>query len=463
MKNGWGIILGALLLYSSCNDHDPGLEHLVETGEELSGGATTVHDESVNAFGHAAPNLTGNKDLEFVTGNAFFKRNWVTAPSSTENLDGLGPLFNTRSCSSCHALDGRGAPPLAGEEPVSLLFRLSRPGKIEWETIDDENYGGQFNPLAILGVEPEGIVSIDYEIINGQFGDGITYELKKPIYSFENLKYGPFPDDLMISPRIAPHMVGLGLLEAIEEETILGFADPDDLDGDGISGKANYVREVISDEQLIGRFGWKANQPTVRQQVAGAFQGDIGITSNIFPNQPCASGQADCHESISGGEPELTDDILDRVTLYSEVLAVPARRNWDNPDVLSGKMIFSDLGCSSCHIPKITTGSHPEHPELSNQIIRPFTDLLLHDMGEGLADHRPDGFANGNEWKTPPLWGIGLIKTVSGHTNFLHDGRARNLEEAILWHGGEADSIKEAYKKLSAADREAVIKFLESL
>lgn len=435
-----------------------------EEGEQMSGGQTTVFNESVNAFGEAAPNLSGNKDLFFVTGNAFFKRNWVTAPASTEDLDGLGPLFNARSCSTCHNLDGRGSPPeSADEQPVDLLFRLKRPTAEEYQTKPDENYGGQFNHLSVLGVEPEGEVWVTYNEIPGEYPDGTTYSLREPVYEFKNLNYGEFADDITISPRIAQHLVGLGLLEAIDEETLHSLADPDDADGDGISGKMNVVYDFESDKMVPGRFGWKANQPSVRQQTALAFREDIGITSELFPDELCAEFQTECQESRSGGEPELTNSILDRVTLYMQVIAVPARRNWNEPDVLKGKRAFHNIGCVSCHIPKLKTGEHKDHPELSNQTIYPYTDLLLHDMGEGLADHSPDARATGMEWRTPPLWGIGLVETVSGHTYFLHDGRARNLEEAILWHGGEAEESKEQFKALDKQERDNVIKFLNSL
>ncbi|RJE70387.1 di-heme oxidoredictase family protein [Reichenbachiella sp. MSK19-1] len=458
------ILLGGLLgiLFASCGpEAEVPYQAFLEEGEEFGGGATTILDESVNAFGQAAPNLTGDKDLLFVTGNAFFKRNWVTAPASTEDLDGLGPYFNARSCSACHALDGRAAPPLTpDEEPLGLLFRLSKPSG--GEDLPDDNYGFQIQPHGILAVEGEGFVSVSYREQPGIYPDGTTYSLRNPIYDFSKLNYGSLEPETQVSPRIGPQMIGLGLLEAIAEETLLGFADPEDANGDGISGRANYVMNVETGMMQIGRFGWKANQPTVRQQVAGAFNGDIGITSSLFPDQPCAPNQ-DCSEIAHGGDPELTEDILDRVSLYSEVLAVPRRRDWEEPEVLKGKGLFESVGCVSCHIPKIVTGNYDVHPEFSNETIRPYTDLLLHDMGSGLADNRPDGLADGQEWKTPPLWGLGLIHVVSGHTYLLHDGRARNIEEAILWHGGEAKTSQQNFKDLDKSGRSALIKFIESL
>lgn len=457
---GWAL----LVLFSACKTEDEKpYESLLEEGEEFSGGDVTVYDESVNAFGHAAPNLTDEEDFQFVTGNAFFKRNWVTAPASTADLDGLGPFFNARSCSSCHALDGRAAPPASPEEePLGLLFRLSRPSGIEWEPLPDDNYGYQIQPHGILGVDGEGFVKVSYVEVGGTYPDGSTYSLRQPHYDFSGLNYGPLNDATQVSPRIGPQMIGLGLLEAIPEVTLLSYADPDDTNGDGISGRPNYIKDVRTGNDVIGRFGWKANQPTVRQQVAGAFNGDIGITSSLFPDQPCAPNQ-NCDEIMNGGSPELSEDILDRVSLYSEVLAVPRRRNWDQVEVLQGKGLFQTIGCAGCHLPKLMTGEYEVHPKFSNQTIRPYTDLLLHDMGEGLADHRPDGLASGSEWKTPPLWGLGLIHVVSGHTYLLHDGRARNIEEAILWHDGEAANARDKFKSLKKSEREALITFIESL
>ncbi len=448
---------------AACEQDDDGIDYL-EEGEEFGGGAATVFDESVNAFGNPAPNLLGDGDLLFITGNSFFNRNWVTSPASTEDLDGLGPLFNSRSCSGCHFKDGKGQPPAPGEPLVSMLFRLSKPGKsANGGPVADPNYGLQLADRAILGVAREGTVNITYEEIPGEFADGQSYSLRKPRYEFTELGYGALDDDILFSPRVAPHMVGLGLLEAIDEATILGFEDPQDADGDGISGRANRVWDVAASKVNIGRFGWKANQPNLRQQTAGAFVGDIGITSSLFPEENCSANQTDCQNAFNEGQPELKGSIFDKVTFYSSTLAVPKRRLWDDPVVLRGKQLFFESNCIGCHIPKITTGNSGNIPEFYQQLIRPYTDLLLHDMGDELADGRPDFEASGNEWRTPPLWGIGLIETVNGHTNFLHDGRARNLEEAVLWHGGEAENSKQAFLNMNKTDREALIKFLDSL
>jgi len=286
--------------------------------------------------------------------------------------------------------------------------------------------------------------------------------LRRPVYSLQNAAYGEPDPEMMISPRVANQMIGLGLLEAVPEEAILALADPDDRDGDGISGRPNYVRDVAGDRTVLGRFGWKANEPTVAQQTAGAFLGDMGITTPVFPEQNCTDAIAGCATAADGGSPEIEPDDFQKVVLYASTLAVPARRDWDDPQVLQGKALFNEIGCTACHKPILATGAHPTIPALSNQTIRPYTDLLLHDMGEGLADGRPDYEADGREWRTPPLWGIGLIETVNGHTHFLHDGRARNLTEAILWHGGEAQAARDRFAVLGQTEREALLRFLNS-
>ncbi|WP_340152907.1 di-heme oxidoredictase family protein [uncultured Marivirga sp.] len=426
------------------------------------GGRATTDDFSVNAFGHAAPNISSDQQMQFVTGNAFFKRNWVTAPSSTTDLDGLGALFNAKSCSSCHFLDGKGEPGFEKGQSSALLFRLSVPTE-GGKTKPEPNYGNQFNHLAILGEKEEGQVEINYEEIIGAYPDGERYSLRKPLYTFTQLNYGSMQQDVLVSPRVAPHIIGLGLLEAIAADDILALADPQDHNSDGVSGRPNYVKNVLTDSLQLGRFGWKANEPNVRQQVAAAFQGDMGLSSSLFPAENETSNQGKLIQAENGGNPEVSDDILDRVTLYSQVLAVPKRREPNSEKVMQGAQLFSEIGCSSCHNPSFTTAQHNDIPEFSKQKIYPYTDLLVHDMGEELADHRPDGDASGVEWRTAPLWGIGLVKTVNGHTTLLHDGRARNVEEAILWHGGEAEKTKTEFKNLSKIERENLISFVNSL
>ena len=329
-------------------------------------------------------------------------------------------------------------------------------------SFSDPIYGGQLQDNAILGQTVKGKFNIVYQDIVETFEDGTVVILRKPNYHINSLGFGGLAADVKISPRVANQMVGLGLLEAIDESTLLKWADPSDNNKDGISGKLNYVYDIVSNSKKIGRFGWKANQPNVRQQVAAAFSGDIGITSSLFPTENCPPG-VDCDAIPNGGSPEITDSNLNKVALYSSTLAVPARRNYTEQNVLEGKKIFETINCTSCHIAKVQTGNTHAITALRNQTIRPYTDLLLHDMGAGLADNAPDFEASGSEWRTQPLWGIGLINTVNKHTNLMHDGRARNVTEAILWHGGEAQKAKDSFKKLPVTERDKLVEFINSL
>ena len=453
--------LAFVLVLASCTSD----ELRPEPGEELAGGETTVFDAGTHAFMLSARNLEDMHESAFFVGNSFFNKNWVIAPSSTTARDGLGPTFNARSCSGCHFKDGRGRPPLTDDEPLlSMLVRLSVPGEgPNGDPLPEPNYGGQLQGDAIPGVPREADVLVTWTETPGSYADGETYSLRSPAISFSNLAYGPMASDVLTSARVAPQMIGLGLLEALDEATILAFADPDDADQNGISGRPNYVWDPISESTVIGRFGWKANQPGLRQQNAGAFLGDIGITSSVHDQQNCPPSQAECQGAMTGGDPELSDDLLDDITTYSRLLAVPARRSVDDAEVLAGREQFHALGCADCHVPQLQTGELEDFPEVSNQAIWPYTDLLLHDMGEGLGDERPDFEADGSEWRTPPLWGIGLFAVVNDHTFYLHDGRARNLAEAVLWHGGEAEAAKQAFVEADATDRAALLRFLESL
>lgn len=458
-------LLPLALFGAACSESSPAPSGpSAEPGEELSGGETTVFDDSQNAFSLSVRNMTQERRSTFYVGNSFFKENWVIAPSSTEGRDGLGPLYNARSCSGCHFMDGRGSPPADLAEPLlAVLVRLSIPGtNAHGGPLPEPTYGGQLQPKAIPGVTPEGEAFVTYEEVPGKYEDGEAYSLRQPTYTIMNGR-GEMQSDVMRSPRVAPAMVGLGLLEAIDEKDLLAAEDPNDADGDGISGRANHVWDEARGAISIGRFGWKSNQPTLAQQTAGAFLGDMGITTSLFTTDECSGAEADCAAAPNGGSPEASPEILNSVTFYSTTLAVPARRDWTDAVVLRGKTLFTEAGCAKCHAARFETGTLEGYPELSGQTIRPYTDLLLHDMGEALADDRPDYEADGREWRTPPLWGMGLVEVVNGHTTLLHDGRARNAAEAILWHGGEGESSREAFRKMNHEDREALLRFLESL
>ncbi|MCB1100460.1 MAG: c-type cytochrome [Verrucomicrobiae bacterium] len=433
----------------------------------MSGGSTTVVITGPDAFSHPLANVSRSDRRAHVVGNSLFNNNWVIAPSSTAARDGLGPMFHARSCSGCHVRDGRGSPPAPGEVMTSLLIRLSVPGKDEnGGPLGDPVYGTQLAVRAIPEAQPEGDVRIEYQEIPGTYADGTTYSLRRPRYTFiASGAYGAPNDKILIGPRLAPPVHGLGLLEAVPEAAILALADPEDMDSDGISGRPNRVWNPERKRHELGRFGWKANQPDIRQQTADAFRSDIGITSPIRPEEDFTDSQSALLSGLhTGGAPEISQELFDKVVRYQQTLAPPARRDWKEPEVLQGKELFHRIQCATCHTPTLHTAeTWEEVPELSNQTIWPYTDLLLHDMGPELADDRPDFDATGNEWRTPPLWGIGLVATVNDHTYFLHDGRARNLEEAVLWHGGEAEASREAFKKLNQSERQALLKFLESL
>lgn len=437
-----------------------------------SGGGTSVSKEGPNAFSLPAGNLPMSKRLDFSVGNSFFRNPWVQAPASTDARDGLGPLFNTNGCQNCHIKDGRGHPPEADDlHAVSMLVRLSIPAMtpeqkkayIKDGVIPEPTYGGQLQDFALQDQVAEGKIEITYQEIPVTFADGTQVSLRKPNLSITQLGYGEMHPQTQMSARVAPPMIGLGLLESIPDQTLKAWADEQDKNGDGISGKINLVWDVRSNDFAIGRFGWKAGQPNLMQQNAAAFNGDVGLTSNLFPNENCTSKQTICRDLPNGGSPEVSDNILDFVEFYSQHLAVPVRRNVDLPEVKLGQQLFAKAGCESCHKTNVKTAVREDLPALSNQTIHPYTDMLLHDMGPGLADNRPEYLANGQEWRTQPLWGIGYTEEVNGHTYFLHDGRARNLMEAVLWHGGEAEMAKQKVLKFNQKERDALIAFLNSL
>ncbi|WP_060478099.1 di-heme oxidoreductase family protein [Pseudomonas monteilii] len=446
-----------------------------EPGEALSGGQATVLRNDRNAFSLPSANLSAERRLDFAVGNSFFRNPWVIAPSTTTARDGLGPLFNTTACQNCHVRDGRGHPPEPGDSnAVGMLVRLSIPDQpylakvIErLGVVPEPVYGTQLQDMAIPGVAPEGKVRVSYSTQTVTFKDGHTVQLRRPSLDITQLGYGPMHPDTRFSARVAPPMIGLGLLEAIPEAAILANEDPDDRNHDGIRGRANRVWDDAQGKTVVGRFGWKAGQPNVNQQNAHAFVGDMGLTSTLQPKDDCTAAQVDCLAAPNGNgegdEKEVSDNILRLVTFYTRNLGVPARRDVDAPHVLAGKNLFFQAGCQACHVPQFTTAANTAQAELASQVIRPYSDLLLHDMGPGLSDERTEFSTNGQDWRTPPLWGIGLTETVSGHTQFLHDGRARNLLEAVLWHGGEAQRARDHVLTFNAEQRAALLAFLNSL
>jgi len=421
----------------------------LEDGELAPGGDTTTPETGIGAFTVQAANLPLARRGDFESGLQFFQLPWVVAPGRPE-ADGLGPTFHSDTCLGCHVRNGRG-----GLSTILLRIGLGP---------DNEpvpGYGSQLQPFGIAAVSGEGTPARTEVPVTHVRANGKTASLLGVTYTIQNPAFGPLGPALRISPRIAPQIVGQGLLEAIAEADLIANADPNDTNGDGVSGRVHWVDD--GGALRVGRFGWKAMHASVESQTAAAFAEDIGITSSRFPDVNCPEGQTACRAAPSGGAPELGATRLAVTVAYMRLLGVPQRRGGDTIEVLRGKALFTSTGCASCHTPSFVTRKDASEPELAGQRIWPYSDLLLHDMGERLADHRKEGDAGEREWRTPPLWGLGLVPIVNGTRHLLHDGRARTLEEAILWHDGEAAAARLAYEKLPALARAELEAFVESL
>lgn len=445
-----------------------------DIGELQPGGDMTVKQLAHNTFIDIGGNVDRMQELEFWSGFSFFRDPWVVAPASTTGRDGVGPLFNTRSCITCHHDGGRGPmSPVGLHKPSSLLIRIG--STIEGVNAVDPNYGAQIQPRSItllnksITEQPQGEAMLDlqYETINGQYADGSPYELIKPSYTLSHFSHGPIASNLDLSPRYAPSIYGMGLLDAISDKDLLVQEDINDNNNDGISAKYNRVTDHITNKQkAIGRFGFKALHPTLDQQVAAAFVGDIGITNPVFPNENCTEVQIGCQQVASIGHPtglEAPERVMRRVNAFSAFIGVQPARNLTSKTAQQGRSLFYQVGCNNCHTPSYTTDKDYPLKELANQQIWPYTDLALHDMGEGLSDGVTEFDANGREWRTPPLWSIGLQKELSTTARFLHDGRARSIEEAILWHGGEAEASQQKFIQMTKAQRESLLTFVKSI
>lgn len=460
MKSYYLGLLFLPFLFVSCNkDNDSVYEPSPDLQERLmAGGETTVFLASSNAYSSPATNLSGSSLAFHLDGDFQFETVFVTAPAPVNS--GVGPIFNNSSCIGCHPKDGRSAFPTNINALSGFFLRASMPG------IGDNNapipvpgFGEQIQNQAIFGFEPEAKFHVTFSPILETFADGTQLTLQKPTYSLIDT-YIPFPAEAQLSPRLASPVFGLGLLEAIPEYYILSNEDVNDADGDGISGKANYVYDNVTRSVKLGRFGWKANTASVMEQCAGAYVHDMGVTNPVFPFET-GYGQSNGDDGLND-DAEISQALLDEITFYCQTLGVPAPRNLNDDSVKRGSALFEQLQCAKCHIPKMISGDFSV-AAVANQTFYPYTDMLLHDMGDGLADNRSDFLANGKEWRTKALWGIGLTQVVNGHTNFLHDGRAKNITEAILWHGGEAENAKNNFKNLSTSERADLLKFINSL
>lgn len=425
--------------------------------------AITVTDNTREAYSQPIAALNEADRAKFYKGRSLIHQVWVIPPSENPEIAGLGPLYNRISCIACHAGNGRGFSPATRNEPMrTMLVRLSVPGSDEHGgPRPHPAYGGQLNENGVPGVPGEGRAQVEYAEQAVMLGGGKRVMLRKPTLRFVNLAYGEFPPEMMTSPRIAPPIFGLGLLQAVAESDITALVSAKK--PRGIKGRINQVWDAAQHKNVMGRFGWKANMPNLRQQIAGAYVGDMGITSPLFPDENCTDKQAACLHSPSAGNPELNETQLDSTERYLLALAAPHQRNGEDQKIRRGATLFEQAQCSVCHVPQLETGEFTPLPALSHRVIHPYTDLLLHDMGDALADRRPDYLATGREWRTPPLWGIGLAKKIEPMAGFLHDGRARTLLEAILWHAGEGATAAKRVKRMSGHDRQALLVFLNSL
>ena len=428
------------------------------------------------AFRNHLPGLSAEQKLDFTVGKGFFKRIWVSAPASTQAADGLGPLYNARSCIACHPNNGRGKPPENNTEKAkSMVLKIDIPAqtkaqqgllaKYETNNIPEPVYGLQLQNFAVAGHESESELKVSYREVPVTLSDGEVVMLRKPVYQVNNLSYGKLHPDTRFSPRVAPQLIGLGLLDAIDEQELIALVDEEDRDGNGISGKLNRVWSREYAKVMPGRFGYKSGSPSVNEQSQSAFFTDIGISTPLYPEGygDCMTAQRDCIAAPDGNSPQFDNleaprQVTELVDFYVSNIAPPPQRNREHEDVKAGRALFEQIGCSGCHVPTFDVTHNNRR-----QQIHPYTDLLLHDMGEGLADHRPEGLASGSEWRTAPLWGIGLSPAVSGHSYYLHDGRARSLMEAILWHGGEAQKQRDAVVALDKRQRAQLLKFIESI
>ena len=475
------VILAALFwtLFLSPTKNVP----MLQDSELFPGGEGSVSYEPFASFMEPMSNMPKAFWSDFASGKALAHQPWVKPPTITFARDGLGPIYNARTCLMCHVNGGRGVMPVRENHSLNTAFlRLSIPGKDKVHgVVPEPTYGDQLQSQSISlkhqlrhlkqaglehSVPPEAYLYIKWLEEIFIYPDGSKVSLRKPKFRIENLGYSSMHPDTMMGLRNAPPLLGVGLLETIPQESINALVDEVDKDNDGISGRLNLVWDFEAKKTVPGRFGLKANKASIRLQTAGAFHGDMGISNEVFPDQPCSVNQARCLEQVNGNDKEgteLSKDQLLTVVNFTKSMAVPLRRNASSESVMKGRTLFYQVGCVACHHPSYKTGKDEAFPHLSEQVIWPYTDLLLHDMGEGLADGRPDYLASGNEWRTPPLWGVGLSKKVDGAQNFLHDGRARSIEEAILWHGGEGEMTKQRFTELSKVQREDLIAFVESL
>ena len=458
-KLNYNLVKKIFILKSLVAIFATGLFAVNSSGEFLS------FDKNKSVLLKPIDNLNDQEYDNFILGRSFFTIPWVEAPSATTARDGLGPLFNANTCISCHPSNGRGTLfNKDGLESRSLIARLSINANDSKEHnkllkykgfIPSSIYGSQLSVNAIHGVEFEGKVKIDFKEFEVLFPDGEKQILLKPNYSLENLNYGTLEERTIISYRISPTLNGMGLIELISNQDILKNVDEQDINNDGISGRANYVYSNLTKKEELGKYTWKASVAFLKEQIAGAAFNDMGLTTSIFANENCTSSQQKCNDAPKARDAiDLPDDRLDAIAYYLKHIKSYTPKV--TKEYEEGLEIFEQISCSKCHISSFDTKKGFK--------VYPYSDFLLHDMGNDLADGRVEFKANGNEWRTAPLWGLALHEKINGEKpRLLHDGRARNFQEAILWHGGEAIKAKENYMNLPKEKREKLLKFLEEL
>jgi CxxC motif-containing protein (DUF1111 family) len=384
----------------------------------------------------------------FGLGMAVFNTHFVIAGTpDAGRLDGVGPLFNSSSCDACHNNGARGRGPTGdGPAPESLVIQLTAAGaRNRLDPEGDPVYGRVFNPIALDGVPPEGEVVIHFVSRQGHYPDGSTWSLRVPHYELTQLHYGPLAEGTIIKPRLAPALFGAGLLDAVKPED--GEERPADTD---------------ADPPGTGRFGWQATAASVRDQTARAFAREMGLTSADIPSDDCTPTETACLQQPNGGSPEVSADLFNAVSSFQHWLAVPASPT-PHPDAAHGDQTFAELGCVACHRPHwpVTLTDAGGTPYAAT--ITPYTDLRLHNLGPGLADETITGKKILSRWRTAPLWGLGYRMSLERFPTFLHDGRARSAEEAILWHDGAAAGAREKFEHLTADRRKAFLRWLETL
>ncbi|MEJ6122918.1 hypothetical protein MT390_13705 [Vibrio sp. 2-Bac 85] len=438
MKSKLYLLLNILLV--GCGGSDGASDSVVDNTLVLgaTGGVATVEYQENNGFLQFIPDLDIQEYNGASQGRELFIATWGPAPGARDLLDGYGPLAITDSCANCHESSSRAESLKSdGSTGNGILFRLR-----DIEGNVDSMLGAQLQTYSADGV-PEGSVS---------WSEGSSNEILFHL----NDNVNALDEGIVLAPRLSPQLIGMGLLDLVPESVILEYQDINDTDMNGISGRANQQ------QQCIGRFGWKAIHCSLDGQIVGALQQDMGLTSTLNPAEPCSDNQGICNIYPSGGDPEVSDKSVQDINDFLTILAVPERRINNHETFLAGRALFNSTGCNACHRETLSTGEVERFPILSNQTFYPYTDLLLHNMGPELSDGAKESGAEADEWRTPPLWGLGLIEGDE-KSRFLHDGRALTIEQAILWHGGESESAKETYSQLTNDEKDALLAFLRAI